>query len=151
MVSCTRENLGRLVCHIRSTRTHSVLRRFGVYFWPGLIIWCFDRFLRFSRIIYFNRVWLGLRYARASVELLSSDTVRLTFRRKMSWKPGQHIYLNMPGISRFPGELHPFTIASIPTTHGGEGSKVVCIIKVRRNSLTMRIFFTINPGKRWPD
>ncbi|GJJ07267.1 hypothetical protein Clacol_001467 [Clathrus columnatus] len=94
--------------------------------------------LRFLRIIFLNRIWLGSHRTQASVELLSPDTVRLTLRRKMSWKPGQHIYLNMPGISAFPGELHPFTISSIPTTNGEEGSKLVFIIKAR-DGLTRRL------------
>ena len=39
-------------------------------------------------------------------------TLRLTLRtpNKMSWSPGQWVYLNMPSISGW--QSHPFTIAS---------------------------------------
>jgi ferric-chelate reductase len=80
-------------------------------------------------------MWRGLDKTQASVELLATDTVRLTLRREMLWRPGQHVFLNLPGISAFPAELHPFTIASI-SDNGDRGvKKVVCIIRVCESSL----------------
>ncbi|KAF8592671.1 hypothetical protein K439DRAFT_1504455 [Ramaria rubella] len=111
---------------------------FGIYFWPGLILWGFDRTVRLLRLLVLNRVWCGLQKTRASVELLAADTVRLTFRRNMFWKPGQHVFLNLPGISTFPAELHPFTIASIPRGAENGSDKVVCIIRAREG-LTKRL------------
>ncbi|KAN0061676.1 hypothetical protein ACQY0O_005667 [Thecaphora frezii] len=53
-----------------------------------------------------------IRPGYAFVQLLPGKTLRLTLRtpNKMSWKPGQWVYLNLPGVRWF--ESHPFTIAS---------------------------------------
>lgn len=53
-----------------------------------------------------------IRPGFAFVQLLPGKTLRLTLRtpNKMSWKPGQWVYLNVPSV-RF-WESHPFTIAS---------------------------------------
>lgn len=53
-----------------------------------------------------------IRPGFAFVQLLPGKTLRLTLRtpNKMSWKPGQWVYLNIPSV-RFL-ESHPFTIAS---------------------------------------
>ncbi|KAJ1032917.1 hypothetical protein NDA16_000196 [Ustilago loliicola] len=53
-----------------------------------------------------------IRPGFAFAQLLPGKTLRLTLRtpNKMSWKPGQWVYLNIPSV-RF-WESHPFTIAS---------------------------------------
>ena len=53
-----------------------------------------------------------IRPGFAFVQLLPGKTLRLTLRtpNKVSWKPGQWVYLNIPSV-RF-WESHPFTIAS---------------------------------------
>ncbi|SPO25522.1 uncharacterized protein UTRI_03058_B [Ustilago trichophora] len=53
-----------------------------------------------------------IRPGFAFVQMLPGKTLRLTLRtpNKMSWKPGQWVYLNIPSV-RF-WESHPFTIAS---------------------------------------
>ncbi|PWZ02271.1 hypothetical protein BCV70DRAFT_230410 [Testicularia cyperi] len=53
-----------------------------------------------------------IRPGYAFVQLLPGKTLRLTLRtpNRMSWKPGQWVYLNVPAV-RF-WESHPFTIAS---------------------------------------
>ena len=73
-----------------------------------MVIWAFDRVLRLGRLIW-NR-----RGSPATIKLLGSDTIRVTMRRKMTWKAGQHAYVIMPSVSGLPSEAHPFTIASIP-------------------------------------
>ncbi|KAI1796261.1 hypothetical protein LXA43DRAFT_1090336 [Ganoderma leucocontextum] len=89
---------------------------FGDYFWPALVVWAFDRVLRTARLIWNNRGRGGTQheYGSAVVELVSFDTVRMTLRRKMDWRPGQHAYVILPTISDMANEAHPFTIASIP-------------------------------------
>ncbi|KAF9008933.1 hypothetical protein BDQ17DRAFT_1388624 [Cyathus striatus] len=54
-------------------------------------------------ILYNNLGWLsaGGRYTRATIELLSQDTVRVTLVRKISWMPGQHAYICLPTISAY--------------------------------------------------
>ncbi|EJT70699.1 ferric reductase transmembrane component 7 [Gaeumannomyces tritici R3-111a-1] len=47
----------------------------------------------------------------AAITLLSENAVKITIPTQMRWKPGQFVYLRMPGISLF--ENHPFTISSL--------------------------------------
>lgn len=110
--------------------------RFGTYIWPALLVWGLDRFLRVSRLIWNNRVWRSKSEdSKATVELLSHDTVRLTLRRRISWKAGQHAYVILPSVSNLPTEAHPFTIASIPNnvdgTDGHVEKDVVFLIRGR--------------------
>ncbi len=88
-----------------------------------MVVWAFDRVLRTTRIIWNNRGRGGTRheYGSAVIELVSSDTVRMTLRRKMYWRPGQHAYVILPTVSDLPNEAHPFTIASIPQQLAGSG------------------------------
>lgn len=47
----------------------------------------------------------------AAVTVLPENAVKVTIPTQIKWKPGQYVYLRMPGISVF--ENHPFTIASL--------------------------------------
>ncbi|KAI9828317.1 MAG: hypothetical protein M1832_002745 [Thelocarpon impressellum] len=47
----------------------------------------------------------------AGVTLLSENAIKVTIPTQTRWRPGQFVYLRMPGISVF--ENHPFTIASL--------------------------------------
>jgi predicted ferric reductase len=47
----------------------------------------------------------------ASITLMSENCIKVTVPTQMRWKPGQYVYLRMPGIS--PLENHPFTISSL--------------------------------------
>ncbi|KAF9468795.1 FAD-binding domain-containing protein [Collybia nuda] len=118
---------------------HAREQEHGAYIWPALMLWALDRFLRFSRVIYNNRLWsrknAGL--SNATVELLSEDMVRLTLRRHFTWIPGQHAYIILPSISNLPIESHPFTIASIPESRSKENSAVFLISG--RSGLTLRL------------
>ncbi|KAH9899749.1 ferric reductase NAD binding domain-containing protein [Cubamyces lactineus] len=111
---------------------------FGDYFWPALVVWAFDRVLRTARLLWNNRGKGGTEheYGTATVELVSSDTIRLTLKRKFRWRPGQHAYVVLPTVSDLPTEAHPFTIASIPTsldgTDGPSEKDVVFLIRGRR-------------------
>lgn len=101
------------------------------------MVWGLDRFLRFSRILWNNRFWsrASPEAHQASIELLGSDTIRLTLRRKMRWTAGQHAYLILPTVSSLPTEAHPFTIASIPDlldgSAGTDDKEVVFLIRGR--------------------
>ena len=111
--------------------------RFGDYVWPALVVWAFDRILRGARLAWNNRFGVSKdkQHCTATVELISSDTIRLTLRRRFSWLPGQHAYVVLPTVSDLPTEAHPFTIASIPDAlDAKDGSKdrdVVFLIRAR--------------------
>ena len=108
----------------------------GYYVWPAMLLWGLDRLYRLTTVIgnNFIRPNKGEKQ-QATVELITSDTIRLTFRRKFSWKPGQHAYITVPKISKLPSEAHPFTIATIPTSLDGSPAPaerdVVFLIRAR--------------------
>ncbi|KAI0750929.1 hypothetical protein C8Q80DRAFT_1098755 [Daedaleopsis nitida] len=110
---------------------------FGDYFWPALVVWAFDRVLRAGRLVWNNRGKGGVEHEHGSavVELVSSDTIRLTMRRRMNWRAGQHAYVILPTVSEMPTEAHPFTIASIPKaldgTDGQSEKDVVFLVRGR--------------------
>jgi predicted ferric reductase len=90
----------------------------------SFLIWGLDRLIRLVRLVVFNHSYFGFKKGSgtmdASVELLSPHFVRLRLRRPphFHWSPGQTAYLIMPEVSTIPFEAHPFTIASVDTTHG---------------------------------
>ncbi|KZV94215.1 hypothetical protein EXIGLDRAFT_673197 [Exidia glandulosa HHB12029] len=96
----------------------------GYWVWAGMILWAFDRLVRFARTIYNARPWSSRGSTEAAIELISEDTIRVTMERPMSWTPGQHAFLTFPGISANPLEAHPFTIATIPDPPSREASKI---------------------------
>ncbi|KAF8665715.1 hypothetical protein AX16_000165 [Volvariella volvacea WC 439] len=130
---------GLVLIHISYLYTEQQVS-YGYYIWPALVIWGFDRSLRFARVMYNNRIWNRRvsHYSMAKAELLSEDTVRLTFLRRFNWRPGQHAYLTIPSISTIPTEAHPFTIASIPERDGNEDASIVFLIR-RRSGFTGRL------------
>ncbi|KAJ7083231.1 iron reductase [Mycena epipterygia] len=93
----------------------------GYYIWPSLLLWGFDRFLRFIRIFLVNGGYSTLFNTKASsplraqVEVICPQFLRVTLRRPdhFKWAPGQLAYLSIPSVSAKPWEAHPFTIASI--------------------------------------
>ncbi|KAI0352818.1 hypothetical protein OH77DRAFT_738752 [Trametes cingulata] len=117
---------------------------FGDYLWPALVVWAFDRVLRTARLLWNNRGKGGAdrEFGTATVELVSADTIRLTLKRKFSWRPGQHAYVVLPTVSDLPTEAHPFTIASIAgSLDGSEGpsEKEVVFLVRGRSGFTGRL------------
>ena len=94
--------------------------RLGQYICPCFLIWGADRLFRIFRVVYFNtNVYGGNSALEATVELLSPQFVKLSLTRPshFKWTPGQAAFLIMPGVSGFPLEAHPFTIASVDSRH----------------------------------
>ncbi|KAH9483266.1 Ferric reductase transmembrane component 5 [Psilocybe cubensis] len=118
---------------------HARELHFGGYIWPGLLVWGFDRTLRFSRTVLNGRFWNRSHPSDALVELVSEDTIRLTMRREMSWTPGQHAYVVLPSVSNLPFEAHPFTIASIPEERSTNDETDVVFLIRGRDGLTKRL------------
>lgn len=82
------------------------------YLYATVVIWVLCYFLRM-----FNLNWLKpwrnawLIGDEAAVTLMAENAIKITIPTQMTWKPGQYVYLRMPGISIF--ENHPFTISSL--------------------------------------
>ncbi|KEY65726.1 hypothetical protein S7711_05556 [Stachybotrys chartarum IBT 7711] len=91
--------------------TQNYLMSWG-YLWATVAIWVVCYSMRF-----FNLNWIKpWRMAfmvgdEAAVTLLAENAVKVTVPTQMRWKPGQYVYLRMPGISLF--DNHPFTISSL--------------------------------------
>lgn len=82
------------------------------YLYATLAIWVLCYIMRM-----FNLNWLKpwrnawLIGDEAAVTLMAENAIKVTIPTQMTWKPGQYVYLRMPGISVF--ENHPFTISSL--------------------------------------
>ncbi len=82
------------------------------YLIATVVIWGLCYIIRF-----FNLNWMKpwrnawLIGDEAAVTLMAENCVKVTIPTQMTWRPGQFVYLRMPGISVF--ENHPFTISSL--------------------------------------
>ncbi|ERS98492.1 uncharacterized protein SPSK_05919 [Sporothrix schenckii 1099-18] len=47
----------------------------------------------------------------AAITLMTENAIKITIPTQMRWRPGQYVYLRMPGISLF--DNHPFTVSSL--------------------------------------
>ena len=82
------------------------------YLWATCAIWLVSYCCRLFYLNWTNP-WRNswLIGEEAAVTLLPENAVKVTIPTQMKWRPGQYVYLRMPGISVF--ENHPFTIASL--------------------------------------
>ena len=101
------------------------------YLFSTLAIWLLSYFVR---IFYLNWARPGrlswLIGDEAAVTLMPENAIKVTIPTQMKWRPGQYVYLRMPGISVF--ENHPFTVASLcdedfPSEYG-EGYKDMVLV-----------------------
>lgn len=101
------------------------------YLFSTLAIWVLSYFVR---LFYLNWTRPGrlswLIGDEAAVTLMPENAIKITIPTQVRWRPGQYIYLRMPGISVF--ENHPFTIASLcdedfPSEYG-EGYRDMVIV-----------------------
>ena len=68
----------------------------------------------------------------ASITILPENAVKVTIPTQVTWRPGQYVYLRMPGISVF--ENHPFTIASLcsddfPSEYGEQYRDMIIVFR----------------------
>lgn len=86
------------------------------YLWATIGIWLFSCLIR---LFYLNWMYpLRLSWLigeESAVTILPENAVKVTIPTQMKWRPGQYVYLRMPGISLF--ENHPFTISSLYSEH----------------------------------
>ncbi|SPN99959.1 related to Fre1p and Fre2p [Cephalotrichum gorgonifer] len=103
------------------------------YLWASIGIWVVCYIMRFFKLNWV-KPW---RYSflvgdEAAITLMSENAIKITIPTQMRWKPGQFVYLRMPGISLF--ENHPFTISSMcsddfPSEYGDEYRDCVVVFK----------------------
>ncbi|AEO65070.1 uncharacterized protein THITE_2111660 [Thermothielavioides terrestris NRRL 8126] len=68
----------------------------------------------------------------AAINIMTENAIKITIPTQMRWKPGQYVYLRMPGISLL--ENHPFTISSLcsddfPSVYGEEYRDCVLVFR----------------------
>ncbi|CAL3962678.1 hypothetical protein PZA11_000238 [Diplocarpon coronariae] len=82
------------------------------YLYATLAIWIVSYLMRIFSLNWlkpWRNAWLiG---DEAAVTLMAENAIKVTIPTQMTWRPGQYVYLRMPGISVF--ENHPFTISSL--------------------------------------
>ncbi|KAK3077374.1 hypothetical protein LTS18_010446 [Coniosporium uncinatum] len=103
------------------------------YLIATVAIWVFSYVFR---LFFLNWTYPGrlswLIGDEASVVLLPENAIKVTIPTQMRWRPGQFVYLRMPGISVF--ENHPFTIASLcsddfPSDYGDEYRDMILVFR----------------------
>ncbi|GAA96568.1 uncharacterized protein L969DRAFT_50335 [Mixia osmundae IAM 14324] len=81
----------------------------------GFALQALDRLIRLARIIHHAYCSAITTEDAATITKLAGELLRVSVRTKMSWKPGQFVYLHLPAVA--PGG-HPFSVANIPSDNG---------------------------------
>lgn len=82
------------------------------YLFATLGIWLSSYFMRLFYLNWTNPFRMSwLIGDEAAVTIMPENAIKVTIPTQLKWRPGQYVYLRMPGISVF--ENHPFTIASL--------------------------------------
>lgn len=103
------------------------------YLWTTVALLATSTFLR---LFYLN--WMSpfraswLIGEESAVTILPENAVKVTIPTQKRWKPGQYVYLRMPGVALF--ENHPFTIASLcsedfPSEYGDQYRDMMLIFR----------------------
>ncbi|KAI0204268.1 ferric reductase like transmembrane component-domain-containing protein [Astrocystis sublimbata] len=82
------------------------------YLFATIAIWVFCYLYRFSKLNWV-KPWRSsfLVGDEAAITLMTENAIKITIPTQMKWKPGQFVYLRIPGISFM--DNHPFTISSL--------------------------------------
>lgn len=103
------------------------------YLWATVAIWCASYVLRLFFLNWTNpRRMSWLIGDEAAITLMPENAIKVTIPTQMRWRPGQYVYLRMPGISVL--ENHPFTIASLcsedfPSMYGEEYRDMILVFR----------------------
>ncbi|KAF2708230.1 hypothetical protein K504DRAFT_382043 [Pleomassaria siparia CBS 279.74] len=82
------------------------------YLFATLAIWLGSYLMRLFYLNWTNpRRIAWLIGDEAAITIMPENAIKVTIPTQMKWRPGQYVYLRMPGISVF--ENHPFTVASL--------------------------------------
>lgn len=112
--------------------TKNFLMSWG-YLYTSVAIWVVCYLMRFFNLNWVRPWRLAFMVGdEAAITLMSENAIKITIPTQMRWKPGQYVYLRMPGISLF--ENHPFTISSLcsddfPSDYGDEYRDCVVVFK----------------------
>lgn len=112
-------------CHNYLTSWH--------YLWATTTIWLASYIFRLLYLNWANPFQVSWGVGEeAAVIVLEDNAVKVTVPTRVRWKPGQYIYLRMPGVSPF--ENHPFTIASLcsddyPSEYGEQYRDMVVVFR----------------------
>lgn len=96
-----------------------------------------------ARIVYRNRVLVTttefMRGFPTSLEVLPGKMTRIVVQcpQKFQWKPGQHCYISIPGISKL--QAHPFTIVSLSTPYRCGGPNDLVLLMRAYNGFTKNV------------
>ena len=114
--------------HLPSTALYS-----RVYIYIPIALYLIDRIIRTARFACNN-----VRPGHATLAALDGGVTKVRIQNKSikHWSPGSHVLLSIPKLG--PGQSHPATIASIPSSHGGE---LVFLLKGHRG-FTSRLLKT---------
>ncbi|KAF2135940.1 uncharacterized protein K452DRAFT_238379 [Aplosporella prunicola CBS 121167] len=103
------------------------------YLYATVAIWVASYIIRLFYLNWTNpRRMSWLIGDEAAVTILPENAIKVTIPTQTKWRPGQYVYLRMPGISVF--ENHPFTIASLcsddfPSAYGPEYRDMVLVFR----------------------
>ncbi|OAX83210.1 hypothetical protein ACJ72_02427 [Emergomyces africanus] len=103
------------------------------YLFSTMAIWLLSYLVRLCFLNWTNPFRLSwLIGEESAVTILPETAVKVTIPTQLRWRPGQYVYLRMPGISFF--ENHPFTIASLcsddfPSEYGEEYRDMILVFR----------------------
>ncbi|KAL4874829.1 ferric reductase NAD binding domain-containing protein [Aspergillus karnatakaensis] len=134
--------------------TKNFLSSWG-YLWATIAVFVLSYAVRLFYLNWTNPLRLSFMIGEDSaVTILPQNAIKVTVPTQMRWKPGQYVYLRMPGIAFF--QNHPFTVASLcsddlPSDYGEEYRDLALVFRpfrgFTRNVLRKAIEF--GPFKTW--
>ncbi|KEY64322.1 hypothetical protein S7711_06366 [Stachybotrys chartarum IBT 7711] len=118
------------------------------YLYTVIAIWVADRVGRGLRLLYFN---IGRSRTRTVVEALPGNACRVTMTLTRPWpyRPGQHAYLYMPGLSFW--QSHPFSVAWYEGTDDVHSDKLVSTVQDRAAMQKGQLSFIIRARTGFTD
>lgn len=104
------------------------------YLYATIAIWVLCYCMRLFNLNW-AKPWRRMAFMvgdEAAITLMSENAIKVTIPTQMRWRPGQYVYLRMPGISVF--DNHPFTISSLcsddfPSEYGEEYRDCIIVFK----------------------
>ncbi|RHZ50456.1 putative metalloreductase transmembrane component [Aspergillus thermomutatus] len=125
------------------------------YLWATISIWVMSYAVRLFYLNWTSPFRMSFMIGEESaVTILPHNAIKVTVATRIRWKPGQYVYLRMPGIS--PLGRHPFTIASLcsddfPSEYG-ENYRDLALVFRPSGGFTRKVFlkaFEHGPYKTW--